>query len=88
MAVKLHRCSTMWIKGEHPCWKVQRALDQAGIEYEVVKHPAFLRGRRKDYIGLTGQNMLPAIEFEDGRVLREESEDLVARIESGELGRG
>ena len=33
MAVKLHRCSTMWLKiGAHPCWKVQKALDEQGIE--------------------------------------------------------
>ena len=84
MAIKLHRCSTMWIKGPHPCWRVQKALDDAGIDYEVVKHPA-RRDRRKDYVALSGQELLPAIEFEDGRVLHEESEDLVARIESGKL---
>ena len=40
MAVKLHRCSTMWVKIDaHPCWKVQKALDEQGIEYEVVKGP-------------------------------------------------
>ena len=42
MAVKLHRCGTMWVKVDaHPCWRVQKALDEAGIPYEVVKHPAF-----------------------------------------------
>jgi glutathione S-transferase len=84
MAIKLHRCSTMWIRGPHPCWRVQKALDDAGIEYELVKHPASRR-RREDYVALSGQELLPAIEFEDGRVLREESEDLVKRIEAGEL---
>jgi glutathione S-transferase len=85
MAVKLHRCTNLWIKGPHPCWKVQKALDEAGIDYELVKHPAFPRGRRKDYIELTGQKVLPAIELEDGTVIREESKDLVARIEEGRL---
>lgn len=85
MAVKLHRCSTMFIKGPHPCWQVQKALDEQGIEYEVVRHPAFPRGRRKAYIELTGQKLFPAIEFEDGRVLREESKDLIARIREGRL---
>ena len=84
MAVKLHRCSITWIKGPHPCWKVQKALGEKGIEYEVVKHPP-LRGRRKDYVALTGQAKLPAIQFEDGRVLREESRDLAARIREGRL---
>jgi glutathione S-transferase len=85
MAVKLHRCSTLWIKGPHPCWKVQQALNEAGVDYDVVKHPAFPRGRRTDYIALTGQRLFPAIELEDGRVIREESKDLVARIRDGRL---
>ena len=85
MALKLHRCTNLWIKGPHPCWQVQKALDEAGVEYEIVKHPAFPRGRRKDYIGMTGQKLLPALELEDGRVIREESKDLVERIRSGRL---
>jgi len=37
MAVKLHRCSLMWVKvGAHPCWKVQKALDEQGVDYEVL----------------------------------------------------
>ena len=40
MAVKLHRCPSTWAKlGGHPCWKVQKALDEQGIEYETVKGP-------------------------------------------------
>jgi len=85
MAVKLHRCSNVWVKIKaHPCWKVQKALDDAGIEYDLVKHPNF-RGKRTDYIELTGQKVLPAIELEDGTVIREESNDLVKRIEAGDL---
>jgi glutathione S-transferase len=85
MPVKLHRCSTMWVKGPHPCWQVQKALDEQGVDYEVVRHPAFPRGRRKDYIALTGQRLFPAIELDDGRVIREESKDLVERIHEGRL---
>jgi glutathione S-transferase len=85
MSVKLHRCSGTFIKGPHPCWQVQKALDEAEIDYEVVKHPVFPRGRRKEYIELTGQKLFPAIQFEDGRVLREESKDMVARIREGRL---
>jgi glutaredoxin len=84
MAIKLHRCTVGWIKGPHPCWKVQHALDEAGIPYELVRHPPF-RGRRDELAARTGQRKLPAIEFDDGRVLREESSDLVARIRKGEL---
>lgn len=83
--IKLHRCSGMWAKGAHPCWRVQKALDDAGVDYEIVRHPTFPRGRRKDYIALTGQAKLPAIQFEDGRVLRGESADLAARIREGRL---
>jgi hypothetical protein len=37
MAVKLHRCSGTWVKvEEHPCWRVQKALEEQGIEYELV----------------------------------------------------
>jgi glutathione S-transferase len=87
MAVKLHRCSNVWVKiGAHPCWKVQKALDEAGVEYEIVKHPAFRRSKRTAYTELTGgERALPAIELEDGTVIREESEDLVARVREGRL---
>ncbi|HEU0318302.1 MAG TPA: glutathione S-transferase N-terminal domain-containing protein [Solirubrobacteraceae bacterium] len=85
MAVKLHRCAGTMVKGPHPCWQVQKALDEAGVEYEVVKHSA-LRPRRRDYIALTGQKLLPAIELDDGTVIREESKELVARIRDGRLG--
>jgi glutathione S-transferase len=85
MPVKLHRCSTMWVKiNAHPCWKVQKALDEQGVEYEVVKGP--LRGgKRDDLERLSGQRKYPVIEFEDGRVYREESTDMAARIRAGEL---
>jgi glutathione S-transferase len=85
MSVKLHRCSTMWVKIEaHPCWKVQKALDEQGIEYEIVKGP--LRpGKRNELEQLSGQRKYPAIEFEDGRVYREESKDMAARIRDGKL---
>jgi glutaredoxin len=89
MPVKLHRCSNMWLKIEgHPCWRVQKALDEAGVEYEVVKHSGLRRGKRAEYIELTGQKLLPAIEFEDGTVIREESKDLAARIREGRLREG
>ena len=66
MAIKLHRCSLMWFKaGMHPCWRVQSALDEQGIEYEVVTGP-LRRGKREDVKRLTGQAAYPAIEFEDG----------------------
>ena len=89
MAVKLHRCSATWLKiNGHPCWRVQKALDEAGMDYEVVKHPTFPRSRRTAYIKLTGgESALPAIELEDGTVIREESRDLARRIQEGGLGK-
>ena len=46
MALKLYRCSNLWVKlGGHPCWRVQKALDEQGIEYEIVKGPFFRRKR-------------------------------------------
>lgn len=88
MAVKLHRCSSMWVKiNAHPCWKVQKALDEQGIEYEVVKGP--LRGsKRTDLEQLSGQRKYPVIELEDGRIYREESSDMAARIRAGKLFEG
>lgn len=84
MAIKLHRCSGTFIKGGHPCWKAQKALDEAGIEYEVVHHPAFPRSRRAEVERLSGQRKLPIIEFEDGTFLLESSE-IVARAKAGTL---
>jgi glutathione S-transferase len=85
MAVKLHRCSAMFVKIDaHPCWKVQKALDEQGIDYEVVKGP--LRpGKRDDLEQLSEQRKYPVIEFEDGSVYRDESSDMAARIRAGEL---
>ena len=86
MAIKLHRCSWMWFKlGAHPCWKVQKALDETGTEYELVKHPAFPPSSRDDLEALSGQRKLPVLEFDDGRVLREESKDMAARVREGRL---
>jgi glutathione S-transferase len=88
MAPKLHRCPFMFAKLRgHPCWDVQKALDEAGIAYEVVKEPAF-RGKRDELEQRTAQRLLPVIEFEDGTFLREESKELVARIEEGRLPTG
>jgi glutathione S-transferase len=83
--IKLHRCRVTFSKSRgHPCWKVQKALDEAGIEYEVVKQP-IRKSKRTDFAVRSGQRLLPAIEFEDGSILREESAELAARIRDGWL---
>ncbi len=86
MPIKLHTCGATFLHiDQHACWKVQKALDEAGIAYEQVKHPTLPRGRRKEVEKLSGQRLLPIIEFEDGVVLREETKELVARIKAGKL---
>ena len=87
MAIKLHRCSGMWAKfGAHPCWRVQKALDETGTEYELVKEgSAFRKSSRGNTEERTGQSKFPWIEFEDGTVYREESADMAATIRAGKL---
>jgi glutathione S-transferase len=83
MAVKLHRCSLMWVKvGVHPCWKVQKALDDQGVDYEVVKNSLRNRSQVEE---LSGQGKYPVIEFEDGRTYRAESAEMAERIRAGKL---
>ena len=85
MTIKLHRCPITFAKASgHPCWKVQKALDDAGIDYEVVKQP-LRKSRRTEFERRSGQRLLPAIELEDGTILREESDLLAERIRSGRL---
>lgn len=84
MAVKLHRCGNIFVKIEgHPCWRVQKALDETGTAYEVVKHK-FL-GDRPEIVQMSGQKKFPVIEFEDGSVYREESKDMAETIRAGKL---
>jgi glutaredoxin len=75
----------MWLKiGGHPCWRVQKALDDQSVDYEVVKGPAS-RGKRDDIQRLSGQRKFPVIEFEDGSVYREESKDMAETVRAGRL---
>jgi hypothetical protein len=85
MAVKLLRCSGQWAKIKaHPCWKVEKALQDMSIDYERVNLPS-RRGKRDDLEAITGQKKYPAIQFEDGSVYREESKDMEATIRAGKL---
>ena len=85
MAVKLLRCSGQWVKIKaHPCWKVEKALQDMGIDYERVNLPSG-RGNRSDIEAITGQKKYPAIQFEDGSVYREESKGMEATIRAGKL---
>jgi glutaredoxin len=85
MAIKLHRCPNKLINIDaHPCARVQKALDEQGIEYALVVGP-WLRGNREEVKRLSGQHKYPTIEFEDGRVYRAESKDMASKIRAGEL---
>ena len=85
--VKLHRCPFTFLKSEplDHCYRVQKALEEQGIDYEIVKEPSFPRGRRKELVELSGQKLLPVIEFADGSVYREESKDMAATVRAGKL---
>ena len=88
MAVRLLRCSVQWLKiGGHPCWRVEKALIDMGIEYETVPGPAmpWQRSKRTELIEKTGGDKYPAIEFEDGSVYREESAEMAKTILAGKL---
>ena len=85
MAVKLHRCKNVWVKiGSHPCWRVQRELHGAGVDYVVVAGPV-RRSKRDDLEQLSGQRLYPVVEFDDGSIYREESKEMAAVIKSGRL---
>ena len=71
----------------HACWRVQKALDEQGIDYEVVKAP-LRRGSRTDVQAISGQAVVPVIEFEDGSAYRAESKEMAARIREGRLFEG
>jgi glutaredoxin len=85
MAIRLHRCSGKWAKiNAHPCWRVEKALKEMGIEYEAVYLPTS-RGKRDEVERLSGQRRYPVIQFEDGSIYREESKEMAATIRAGKL---
>jgi glutaredoxin len=85
MAVKLHRCPNTWVKlPGHPCHRVEKALEEAGVDYERVPGPV-RRGKRDELERLSGQRVFPVIEFEDGSVYREESKEMAETIRAGKL---
>ena len=83
--MKLHRCSNEWIKVKgHPCWKVEKALQDMGVDYELVPGP-LRRGKRDELEALSGQRQYPVLVLEDGTVYREQSKDMERRIRDGGL---
>ena len=85
MAVTLHRCSSQWVKIKgHPCWKVEKALQDMGIDYNVDPGPV-RKSKREHMAHNTGQRLYPAIEFENGTWYREQSKDMEQTIRAGKL---
>jgi glutathione S-transferase len=85
MAVTLHRCRHEWLK-TGPCWRVEKALREMGIEYTLAPGPS--RPSKRDVMAEhTGQRLYPAIELDDGTWYREESKDMAKTIRDGRLGR-
>jgi hypothetical protein len=63
---------------------VQKALDEAGIEYQLDKLPS-APWNRDETEKRTNQKKYPWIEFEDGSIYREESKEMAQRIKDGKL---
>ena len=63
---------------------MQKALDNRGIPYEVVRGP-WRPKKRTAMIEGTGQPLYPAIEFADGSWYREESREMARTITDGRL---
>jgi glutaredoxin len=85
MAVRLHRCPLMFLKVDgHGCWAAQQALEEAGVEHEIVK-VSLRKSKRDEVERLTGQRVVPVLELEDGTGVRAEGKELARRIREGEL---
>ena len=85
--VKLHRCSYTFLHVDaDACWRMQKALDEQGVDYEVVKHGYGKSEKsRSEVVEMSGQKFVPVLELADGTVYREETDDMIARLKAGEL---
>ena len=84
MAIELHRCPLLWAKAwRDPRWRVQKALDDMGVEYEIVKEPRPLRGAARS-IAATGRAQRQRLP--DGSRYREQSAEMEREIREGRLG--
>lgn len=86
--VKLHRCNYTFLHTDlDACWRVQRALDEQGIAYEIVKE-GWGKGKRPRVEAISGQSKLPVLEFDNGEVYRAESKEMAERVRAGTLPLG
>ena len=63
------------------CWRVEKALQEMNIEYDLVPGPS--PRRSSPTRGRSGAD--PAIEFENGVWYREESREMAKTIRAGKL---
>lgn len=85
--IKLHRCSYTFLHvNADACWRLQKALDQQGVEYDVVKHGfGKSENSRAEVVELSGQKFVPVLELGDGSIYREETDDMIAKLKAGAL---
>ena len=76
MAVRLHRCPVMFAKARGTRAGRSRARSTRQASTTRSSRSRFSRWNRKAYKEATGVSVLPALEFEDGTFLREESSGL------------
>ena len=88
MTVKPHRCrftNRLINKNRfHACGRVEKALEAQGIEYERVLVTTKQKTRPRTF-EVSGQYLVPMIEFEDGSGYRVESKNMAAEINAGRL---
>lgn len=85
--VKLHRCSYTFLHVKaDACWRLQQALDEKGVDYEIVKQGYGKSEKsRAEVVEMTGQKYVPVLELADGTIYREETDDMIAKLKSGQL---
>jgi hypothetical protein len=86
--LKLHRCSGTWVKGPASLLAGGEGPPGAGRGPRGGQAPAVPAWARKEYIAITGQNKLPALELADGKIVRDESKRLAERIRAREFSGG
>ena len=86
-SVKLHRCSYTFLHvNADACWRLQKALDAQGVAYEIVRHGfGKSENSRADIVKMSGQRHLPVLELADGVMYREETDDMIAKLNAGDL---
>ena len=85
MAIKLHRCSNMWVKVGRAS-VLARAEGAGRLRYRVRgREGAVPEEQPRPARAVQRQRQYPVIEFEDGSVYREHSKDMAATIAAGAL---